>query len=110
MKRLNVKLALWLVGITLVLVVGVHLLHGYQLDRNADFLRLQAVSAVEDGKSEDAINYYNQFLKYRDDPEGYSALAELVVETRRTPRCDGQRKGPGLQHSGRGDSPPSGLE
>ncbi|MGD9724643.1 MAG: tetratricopeptide repeat protein [Pirellulales bacterium] len=78
MKRLNVKLTLWLVGIVLVSVVGVHLLHGFQLERNADFLKLQAESAEKAGDSEEAISYYNQYLKYKDDPEGYSALAKLV--------------------------------
>ena len=80
MKRLNVKLTLWLVGITLVLVVGVHFLHGYQIERNADFLRVQAEKAREAGNSREAIKQYNQYLKYRDDPEAYSALAELVVD------------------------------
>jgi hypothetical protein len=76
MRRLNVKLALWLLGITLVLVVGVHFLHGCQLERNADFAcrrnrrKKQAV--------EDAIKLFNQYLKYRDDP-GAIRLAALVV-------------------------------
>jgi len=81
MKRLNVKLAAWLVGTTLVLVVGVHLLHGFQLDRNAESLKRMAEQAKESGDSKEAIKQYNQYLKYRDDPEGYSALADLVVET-----------------------------
>ncbi len=81
MKRLNVRLTLWLVGITLVLVVSVHLLHGYQLERNADFLKGRAENAVADNDSEEAIKYYNQYLKYRDDRDGYSALAELVFTT-----------------------------
>ncbi len=79
MRHLNVKLALWLVGITLVLVVGVHLLHGYQLDRNADILRVQAEQAQQSGNTKEAVKQYNQYLKYRDDPKGYSALASLVV-------------------------------
>ncbi len=80
MKRLNVKLAVWLIGITLVSVVGVHFLHGYQIERNADFLKRQAETALKNGKTEDAIKYYSQFLKYRDEGESYSELARLVDE------------------------------
>ncbi len=79
MRRLNVKLTVWLSGIVLTLVVGVHLLHGFQLSRNADFLRLQAENAEKEGNVKEAIKQYNQYLKYRDDPEGYSSLAALVV-------------------------------
>ncbi|MEX2114430.1 MAG: tetratricopeptide repeat protein [Pirellulales bacterium] len=78
MKRLNVKLALWLTGILLVTVVGVHFLHGYQLEWNADSLKRQAQAAVEQGNTEDAIKNYDQYLKYKDDPESYSALAKMV--------------------------------
>jgi len=81
MRRLNVKLALWLVIVTLVSVVGVHFLHGYQIDRNAEFLRLQAETAKKDGDVKKAIKQYNQYLKYRnDDEEGYKELAALVME------------------------------
>ncbi len=80
MKRLNIKLTLWLVGIAVISVVGVHFLHGYQLGRNADFLRIQAENAQEGGNLREAMKQYNQYLKHRDDPEGYSALAKIVVE------------------------------
>src|SRR4029077_20708401 len=74
------KLSLWLAGITIFSVVGVHFLHGYQLGRNAEFLRVQAEKARESGNVREAMKQYNQYLKHRDDPEGYSALAEIVVE------------------------------
>ncbi|MEX2318072.1 MAG: tetratricopeptide repeat protein [Pirellulales bacterium] len=80
MRRLNVKLALWLVGITVFSVVGVHFLHGYQVDRNAEFLKVQAEQARTEGDIKEAIKQYNQYLRHRDDREGYKALAELVVE------------------------------
>ncbi len=80
MKRLNVKLALWLVGITVFSVVGVHLLHGFQLDRNAKFLKLQAEKAEAAGNIQEAIKQYNQYLRHRDDRDGYAALAALVVK------------------------------
>ena len=71
MRRLNVKLTLWLVGIALVSVVGVHFLHAYQLERNADFLKVQAEKANNSGQVKEAIKQYNQYLKYRDDEQGY---------------------------------------
>lgn len=85
MRRLNVKLALWLVGITIFSVVGVHFLHGYQLDRNANFLKVQAEQAREAGDTNEAIKKYNQYLRHRDDREGYQALAELVVAAAKEP-------------------------
>ncbi len=80
MRRLNIKLTLWLVGISVFSIVGVHFLHAFQLDRNADFLRVQAEKAREDGNFKEAVKQYNQYLKHRDDPQGYSVLAELVVQ------------------------------
>ncbi len=90
MKRLNVKLTLQLVGIMLFSVVGVYFLHDYQLGRNADFLRVQAESAREAGDAREAIKQYNQYLKHRDDSQGYSALAELVVEIAKDPDATNQ--------------------
>ena len=50
----------------------------FSLD-NANFLKVQAETARTNKKVEEAVKQYNQYLKYRDDPEGYAALAELVV-------------------------------
>jgi tetratricopeptide (TPR) repeat protein len=80
MRRLNVKLAVWLLGIAVFSVVGVHFLHAYQVKRNAEFLKVQAEQAQKDGDIKKAISQYNQFLRYRDDRDGYKALAELVVK------------------------------
>ena len=90
MKRLNVKLALWLVGITIFSVVGVHFLHGYQIGRNAEYLKLQAERAEKDGEVKEAIKLYNQYLKHRDDEEGYSVLAKLVYEDATEPKATRQ--------------------
>ncbi len=92
MKRLNVKLAVWLVGLTIFSVVGVHFLHGYQVDRNADILKQQAEKASKDGDAEEAIKQYNQYLRHRDDREGYAALAKLVVEVAKKPDATRQQK------------------
>ncbi len=85
MKRLNVKLALWLVGIILVSVVGTHFLHGFQLERNADSLKLQAENAVKQGNSEEAIKNYEQYLKYKDEAPSYAELAKLVDDAAQKP-------------------------
>ena len=92
MKRLNVKLALWLVGITVFSVVSVHFLHGYQLDRNAEFLKVQAKKAEKAGNTQEAIKQYNQYLRHRDDRDGYAALAKLVVQVAKEPDATNQEK------------------
>ena len=61
-------------------VISVHFLHAFQFGRNADFLRLKAEAAQKDGDVQEAIKQYSQYLKYRDDPQAYSELAELVIE------------------------------
>lgn len=80
MRRLNVKLAVWLVVITVTSAVGVHFLHAYQLDRNANVLKGRAEQAQIAGNLQEAIKQYNQYLRHRDDRAGYQALAELVVD------------------------------
>jgi len=87
MKRLNVKLALWLVGIAVFSVVGVHFLHGYQVDRNAESLKVQAEVARTAGNKEEAVKLYSQYLRHRDDREGYKSLAELTVEVAKDPQA-----------------------
>jgi tetratricopeptide (TPR) repeat protein len=80
MRRLNVKLTLWLIGITVFSVVSVHFLHAYQIDRNAGVLKVLAEQAVTDGDKREAVKQYNQYLRHRDDPQAYSVLAGLVVD------------------------------
>ncbi len=87
MKRLNVKLALWLVGITVFSVVGGYFLHGFQEDRNAEFLKVQAEQARNEGNDQDAIKHYSQYVRHRDDVEGYKALAELTVKVAKSPKA-----------------------
>ncbi len=87
MKRLNVKLALWLVGIAVFSVVGVHFLHGYQVDRNAESLKVQAEVARTAGNNAEAVKLYSQYLRHRDDRDGYKALAELTVDVAKDPKA-----------------------
>ncbi len=79
MRRLNVKLLVSLVVGLLVLVVGVHVIHGIQIDRNAGVLlreaeqaEKEAEQAAKDGdsslKDRDnrlAVKKYVAFIKHR---------------------------------------------
>jgi tetratricopeptide (TPR) repeat protein len=92
MRRLNVKLAVWLVAIAVVSTVGVHFLHGYQIGRNANVLKVQAEQAKKDGNINEAISKYNQYLRHRDDREGYKELSELVVKVAKEPGATNRDK------------------
>ena len=80
MRRVNVKLLAWLVGSTLVLGVGAHLLHGVQVKRNAKLLLSQADTAEKEGNLRLAAKSIAQYLKHEDDPQLYAKLAELYGE------------------------------
>ena len=74
-RRLNLRLFGSLLGIAAALAVGLHFLHGWQTDRNADSLLEKAEAAVEEGDSAKAIQFYTQYLKYR--PNNIEAQASL---------------------------------
>ncbi|HEX4144385.1 MAG TPA: tetratricopeptide repeat protein [Pirellulales bacterium] len=68
MRRLNIKLSASLVVGLLVMVVGVHVIHGIQIDKNADVLLKQAEAAQKegtDGGKRRAVKRYSQYLKHR---------------------------------------------
>lgn len=88
MKRLNIKLLVWLIVTPAVLAIGIHFLHAYQIDRNAGSLRFQAEEAVKAGKTEDAIRFYSQYLKHRDDAEAYGELARLAADVADKPEAN----------------------
>src|SRR5436305_6005263 len=63
-KSLNIKyLGYWLAAI-LVLGVGVHFLHGFQVKRNAGALKEQAEKAEEAGDLRHAADYFRQYLGF----------------------------------------------
>ena len=78
-RKLNVKLVASVVGGLLVFSVGVHFLHGYQVERNAYRLLEradQAVAAKEDAK---ALIYYDQYLALvPNDVDTMQKYAELL--------------------------------
>jgi cellulose synthase operon protein C len=79
MRRLNIKLVVGLVVGCLLLSVGVYLLHGFQVDRNADDLLKQAQRAMEGDKPDrnEAVKRYAQYLQFRDNAEIYEKLSEI---------------------------------
>lgn len=88
MKRLNIKLLVWLVVLPIVFGVGIHFLHGYQINRNAGALKAQAEEAVKHGETEEAIGLYVQYLKHRPgDRDAYGALAGLAADAAEKPNA-----------------------
>ena len=86
MKRLNIKLLVWLFVTPAILAIGIHFLHAYQIDRNAGSLKAQAEEAARAGDSEAAIGQYTQYLKHRgNDPQAYGELARLTADVANKP-------------------------
>ena len=63
MKKLNIPFLLFLVIGFMVLVVGTHFLHGYQLARNAANLRERADRAGEKGDIDEQIRILQRYLR-----------------------------------------------
>ena len=88
MKRLNVKLLVYVLVGSLVLVVGVAGLHAVQVKRNSGTLLLQAQNAQKDGKLTDARRLYKQYLSLApDDDKTYSSLAMVSVDVAAAPEA-----------------------
>src|ERR1019366_3777153 len=63
-RKFNVKLVASVLAGLLITSVGVHFLHGYQLQRNAYRLLEQGDRAVADKEDEKALSYYAQYLNF----------------------------------------------
>src|SRR5262249_44015218 len=72
-RRLNTKLFVCLLLALLVMAVGVHFLHAYQVRRGASGLLDQAAKAEEEERYADAAKFLNHYLGYV--PEDTDALA-----------------------------------
>ena len=91
MRLVNVKLLSWLLSTTLVLIVGVHFLHGYQIKRNAIVVLNQAQTDKRAGNRKEAAKEYLQYLKYRpDDTEVYEEFANMMVDIASQPGHTGR--------------------
>ncbi len=73
-KKFNVKFFAMLVGVTALLAVGVHYLHGFQVKRNAKTLLDQAHEAQKAEHAYQASELYSAYLIYY--PDDAATLAE----------------------------------
>ena len=80
MKKLNIPFLLFLVIGFMVLVVGTHFLHGYQLARNAANLRERADRAGEKGDVDEQIRILQRYLRY--EPDDMEQLKVLLGASR----------------------------
>ncbi|MEX0865816.1 MAG: tetratricopeptide repeat protein [Pirellulales bacterium] len=87
MRRLNIKFLGILLVSTLVVVVGVHLLHGYNVDKTTRLLLVSAEDAVKEGKTQRAIQLYMTYDKQsgEGDTAGIRNAAQLALEQAKTP-------------------------
>lgn len=80
-RKLNVKLLLILLVGTVATVVTIHLVHEYQVGRNAKGLLKRAQQARADGDLFNAVKIQKRYLNYRrDDYEQLSNLALYMKE------------------------------
>jgi tetratricopeptide (TPR) repeat protein len=87
MKRLNIKLALSLViGLT-VLCAGVHFLHAFQVNRNAQVVLEQAQALYEEGDLENAYLVAGRYFHLRGDEDstGAKLLADIAYKAADVP-------------------------
>src|SRR2546421_6354552 len=86
MRRLNVPLVMGLLACTLVLMIGVHLLHAFQVERNSKITLEQARSLKENGEFERALKLYDAYLKQNpDDPDVWVEAARVAVSIAEQP-------------------------
>ncbi len=76
MKRLNIPLLLVLIIGSLVMAVGTHLLHGYQVTRNAHKLLERAQAAEAEGDIEEQVRILRRYLRHV--PEDTEQLKVLL--------------------------------
>jgi len=76
MRALNVRLVLLLAAVVVGSVLGIVLLHRFQVNRNAGSLAKLARLRVTEGRPDEAINLFARYVNYR--PEDREALGELA--------------------------------
>ncbi|MBY0523237.1 MAG: tetratricopeptide repeat protein [Gemmataceae bacterium] len=86
-RRLNLRLAVYLVVLVPLVAVGVHLLHGYQVQRNASAFLAQADRFEQDGNLAGAITYLERYVNLTpDDSDALARMGLLLERTAKTPR------------------------
>lgn len=102
-RQLDLKLALWLVGIVFVFGVSLHALHAYQVDRNADALLHQADRALDKKQIDQALRMFGHYLAYRPHDTDARARYGLLLEKHATNPPDRLRAALTLQEVLRDD-------
>ncbi len=77
---LNVRFLAWLVLGSMLLTGGVHLLHGYQVERNAVALLFQAERARDQGRLDLSAKYLQRYLGFQGDDAGAMASLALTLD------------------------------
>ncbi len=81
MKKLNLPLLLSLIIGTMVTVVGVHLLHGYQVSRSVENLLARADKAAEAGDVDEQVRLLTRYLRHRkEDVDNLKKLLKISRE------------------------------
>src|SRR5262245_22753410 len=81
MKRLNLKLLVSLVVGLLVMVAGMWVVHGFQVQSNTASLKAEGDALLQEGKKRDALKKYNKYLQYNEgDLKVQMQAAKLAVE------------------------------
>jgi cellulose synthase operon protein C len=88
-RTLNVKFVVIIFASLLMAGIGVHFLHGYQVQRNAYRLLERGDQAVADKKDDNALAYYAQYLSLV--PEDVDTLQKYANVLDRTAVADGER-------------------
>ncbi len=93
MKRLNIKLAVSLVIGIVVLGAGVHFLHAFQVDRNAEGVFEQAQALYEKGEYDEAYQFGYRYLNLRsEDLRGSKLLADISYDAAELPAATRKHK------------------
>jgi len=84
--RVNLPLLAATIVVAVVTGSGIHVLHAYQIERNAETVLARAVIARDSGQNEQAIKLYSEYLglKPGDTSGALSQMAVLLDDTART--------------------------
>ncbi len=77
MRTLNLRFAALLLVITAILAGGVHLLHGFQMRRNAHMFLREAERARAEKKLAEAVRHYQRYLQFM--PDNTTVLADYAL-------------------------------
>jgi len=87
-RQLNIKAAGWVLGVAFVFGVSLTLVHSQQVVRHADALLFQAGKALEQNRPEQALRYFDHYLKYRPGDTDVMAKYGLAIDKYRQGPAD----------------------